>query len=346
MKTLQIFLFSVVLSAAFASQARDWEKVTIPGAVCGNGEPYSVFVGRAGSTGLVVEFMGGGACWSETTCYGSSPLTKLTPMEGPPPESMITTQGPGNPWTNHTAIFFPYCTGDVFAGHHVAYYKQGVPLYHSGYSNVLATLRYLQARNIVNFAGFNDVTVWGFSAGAIGALMHADTVEGYLSRSARKTLIADSPGLHFGNTFWRKFPDAMNRDFASTFARVGLTYSLDDGLLAPRMGPVFTHYGGWTIGILQSTKDMVMSMIFGNISPEAHRALVLGPRGIGAVAAAYPNVKTWIAETMMHTFLKQSSSASFKDMRGETAWNFVVRVHDPSKERPWLSPLAVDRVQP
>ncbi|MBV2168782.1 MAG: pectinacetylesterase family protein [Bdellovibrio sp.] len=325
MKALKTIL--IVLSFwGVLVEARNWEKVEIPDAVCGNGQPYSVFLNRKQADRLLVEFMSGGACWSEGTCYGSSPLASLQPPSMPE-TSVVAEEGAGNPWSYHTALYFPYCTGDVHAGMHVTSYKPQLPLYHQGYRNVAKALEYLHQQNILSFHNMKDVTVWGASAGAIGALVHSRTIESYLNSTAHKTLIADSPGLHFGKSFWRKFSADLNRDYQLNFAKIDLWYSLDDGFLAPHMGPVFMKLSEWDVGILQSTKDMVMSIVFGNISPEAHRALVLGPQGIPVVAKMYPNVRVWIADTATHTFLLRSQTASYRDIKGEPAWSFVVRVY-------------------
>ena len=40
-----------------------WEKVEIPGSVCGNGSQYKFFVRRTSSPNLLFFFEGGGACW-------------------------------------------------------------------------------------------------------------------------------------------------------------------------------------------------------------------------------------------------------------------------------------------
>nr|WP_295899400.1 pectin acetylesterase-family hydrolase [uncultured Bdellovibrio sp.] len=326
MKTFRYILLVICFSISFA-EARSWEKITIPGAVCGNGQSYSVFLDRKDTDKVLVEFMGGGACWSEGTCYGDSPLTSLQPLEQAPTSVFANDGMANNPWNRHTALFLPYCTGDVHAGQHVTSYKPSVLLYHNGYNNVALTFQYLQQQNILNFQSAKDVTVWGFSAGALGAFLHAVTLEPYLSPSAHKTLIVDSPGLHFGKNFWLKFTPALIRDYNENFRKIDFPFEQDDGFLAPHMGPVFVRYSAWNIGILQSTKDLVMSIVFGNISPDAHRQLVLGSSGIAAIAAPFANVKTWIADTTMHTFLFRDSSANYQDMSGETAWDFAVRVH-------------------
>ncbi|KYG67579.1 hypothetical protein AZI85_17380 [Bdellovibrio bacteriovorus] len=329
MKTYSLFILITLFSVI--TEARTWQKIDIPGAHCGNGQVYSVYLDRKDDDKLLIEFMGGGACWSEGTCYGSSPLTRLSPLPGDPQTTVMAQEKPGNPWQEHSALFFPYCTGDVFAGTHEAHYKPGATLYHTGATNIAAAFAYLNQQRVIDFKNLSDLTVWGWSAGAIGALLHTETMRPYLVASTRKTIIADSPGLHFGKNFWKKFTPALTQDYLAQFAKIGLIASVDDGFIAPLMGPVFAKLSDWNIGIMQSTKDMVMSMVFGNITPESHRALVLGPSGIAMIAAPFPNVKTWIADVVTHTFLQRDQTATVKDMKGETAWDFALRVYGIKK---------------
>lgn len=316
---LSIVAFFFVSSTAFA---RVWERIEIPGAVCGNGEVYSVFLAPDLPDKLIVEFMGGGACWSEATCYGSNSLVNIRPIDFPM-STVMSQESLGHPWRHDSGLYFPYCTGDVHAGLHHTSYRANTPFYHQGYTNVSLALRYLVQQKKINLRAVTDITVWGASAGAIGALVHANTLDKYLSQRVQRTLIVDSPGLHFGKTFWQKFSKKLNEDYAVSFGRIGLSYSLSDGMLAPRMGPVFRHYHRWKIGILQSTMDVVMSRIFGDISPLDHRTLVSGPKGIQAVALSYANVRTWISDTSNHTFLIRAATAALRNAEGQSAWEFA-----------------------
>src|SRR4029453_5558698 len=49
-----------------------WDKVELPGTVCGNGSQYKFFVRRTGSPNLLLFFEGGGACWDYDTCRGGA----------------------------------------------------------------------------------------------------------------------------------------------------------------------------------------------------------------------------------------------------------------------------------
>lgn len=323
MKALIVF-FIFVLSTSFAL-AHNWIRHEIPGAFCGNGEPYSVFVELRNPAKLLVEFQGGGACWSERTCYGRTALVTLSAPKEDPKDNLLIRTTANNPWAQHSKIYFPYCTADVFAGFHQAQYTPGVTLYHFGYQNVVEALHYLNTHQILSFPAVTDLVVWGASAGGIAAFVHADNVQMMVPGAQRKTLLSDSPGLHFGNGFWRKFSPQMNQNFKDSFGKMGLVYDLNDGLIAAHMGPVFVKLWDWRVGVLQSTKDTAMSLLYGGVTPQQHRQMVLGPSGLPAVARAYPHVLTWIADVSTHTFLLRDSSAETRSMQGETATAFSLR---------------------
>ena len=73
-----------------------------------------------------------------------------------------------------------------------------------------------------------------------------------------------------------------------------------------------------------------MSTVFGEITPEEHRRLVLSDRGIVAVAKNYPNTSVWISDSAMHTFMLLRSTSHKEDMENESAINFVNTVVERS----------------
>lgn len=331
MKTLISLLFvSLFVQSTYA---RNWDRIEIPGAVCGDGLPYSVFINKkANSKNLLVEFMGGGVCWNFDTCYGMdfngiNFRTWMHPLVEVPFYSYMTSDVrllSDHPFTKDSAIYLPYCTGDVFSADHKANYD-GVPAYHQGYRNVIMTFAYLQKKNILNFNNTERLTVWGASAGGIGAFVHLRNIETYFPR-AHKIAIIDSAGLHFGKNFWHKFTPQLYNDFSKAFAAAGVQLNYNDGFIAQHMGPVLNNLKQWTIGIMQSTRDGVMSTGFGDISPDNHRALVLSNRGIAAVARPYPHTSVWIADSDQHTFLLLPSTSQAQDIHKQSAINFVKQI--------------------
>lgn len=339
MKSLIIIISIATVLFTQTSYARNWDRIKIPGAVCGDGLPYSVFVDKkTENKNLLIEFMGGGACWSVDTCYGLNFRTWFHPIPEVPFFSYMTNDWWGwstHPFKSDSAVYFPYCTGDVHSADHVATYK-GITAHHKGYRNVVLALAYLNENKIIQFDDYKRVAVWGASAGAIATLVHLKNIEPYLSRDSVKLAIADSPGLHFGKTFWYKFTPELFRDYQKNFGSIGLEVSADDGFLIPHIAPVLEGYSKWTLGVMQSTRDQVMSTVFGAISPEEHRDLVLSDRGILAAVKNYKNVYAWVPDSDAHTFLLlKTTSSGISDMNNsQSAINFVRKLVKTAERQP------------
>ncbi len=179
------------------AEAQGWETV-VPGGetICSDGSPYRFFVHRGDPGRLLVEFEGGGACWSGATCEADVYNKTVTSD----PETARQTgqlQGiydrgnPANPLKDYTHVYIPYCTGDLHWGNAVASYTgaSGKPLMiqHKGAANAATAL---------NWAGVNvpapaQVVVAGCSAGGYGAaLWSAKIAQAY--PGARMVELADS----------------------------------------------------------------------------------------------------------------------------------------------------------
>jgi len=297
------------------AHARDFKRINIPGAKCGSGTPYSVWVDSKQGQGerkLLIEFMGGGACWSDETCFGKKLRTWIFPIPTVPVISWLSNDiGPESlqgPLRDHSMIYFPYCTGDVHAGRHTAQYGK-LTAYHHGYDNVVKALNYLESQGLIRLAQFEEVVLAGSSAGAIGSLIHAPTIGPRLKKDARKIIIADAPGLHFGKNFWNKFDEAIFQDFKTSFLPLGFSLSRHDHLLSKQIPVVAKTLKAWRIGILQGARDIVMSEVFGNISPNHHREQVYGDEGVYRMGLETSNVSVWLPDTLTHTFLLTGATA-------------------------------------
>lgn len=303
-KALFFTLTIIICSDSHGEAFRKWKKITIPGAYCGNGSPLSVFYDFKSGEKLAIELMGGGACWSARSCYGptisswSYPVPKF-PLYGqfslPIKDLSIASDA--------SYLYIPYCTGDVHSGSHIEEYLPKVKVYHTGYTNILKTFEYLSSQKIIQFEKFEDVILYGASAGAIGALAHAKNIDKYLKKDAKRTLIADSFGLHFGPDFWKKFRAPMIRDFSSSFSNMGITIDVRNGNLGPKIGSVCDHLSNWQIAFLQGTRDIIMSRAFGGISPLNHERLLLSEQGVYRQTERHENCYAWLPNTHMHTFL-------------------------------------------
>jgi len=164
----------------------DWERVELPGTVCGNGSQYKFFVHRTSSPNLLFFFEGGGACWDYDTCSGRAGLLGAANPNGIADDYMegftakyvspiVNGADPGLPLRSRTdlptkdwnVVYMPYCTGDVHIGNRDAVYEDQTgaepPLAwnHSGFANTAAAAEYAASQ----FPSVNKLLVTGFSAG-------------------------------------------------------------------------------------------------------------------------------------------------------------------------------------
>ncbi|MEO1174250.1 MAG: hypothetical protein AAFX94_19695, partial [Myxococcota bacterium] len=194
-----------------------WERVELPGTVCGNGSQYKFWVHDTGSPNLLFYFEGGGACWDYDLCSGRAGVLGAANPNGIPDDyidgfaaeyvsPLVNGADPGLPFRSRTdlptkgwnIVYMPYCTGDVHVGNNVAVYEdpEGIepPLEwnHAGYNNTVAAADYAAAR----FPNVDKMVVSGYSAGGTGTLAAY-----YFVRTAidpnKGYLLNDSGPIHF-----------------------------------------------------------------------------------------------------------------------------------------------------
>ncbi len=160
-----------------------WEKVELPGTVCGNGSQYKFWVNFSGtSNNLLVMFEPGGACWDYESCSGSGGIRGAANPNGLDDGHMTTWQfayplyhrdDPDNPTADWNYVFVPYCTGDVHTGNNTIMYEnpngpEQLEFHHAGHSNMKALIGWMNDT-------FNDVPrllAGGCSAGGAGSIVN------------------------------------------------------------------------------------------------------------------------------------------------------------------------------
>lgn len=195
----------LVLDALSSVVWGTWEKVDIPGAVCGNNSQYKIFMMK--STGLRNRIKGytknllvylepGGACWDYPSCTGQTGIRGaahpdgisdnfmsfadfINPnVEGGTPNAaispLILKNHPVD--TVETAdwnkVFIPYCTGDVFSGNSVKVYEDptgenpSLEYHHVGATNMEKVIAFLKEE----FPDIDKLMITGSSAGGVGTL--------------------------------------------------------------------------------------------------------------------------------------------------------------------------------
>ena len=320
------FIVLMGLMASSISEARTWENIKIPGAKCGNGSDYSIYLNLKNPKKVAFYFQGGGACWSYLTCKGPLPLTLLWIPDYIPDFSFLADQAERSPISDFSVVYFPYCTGDVFAGSHIAQYGYGSPVYHWGAINVRQSFDYLAETGIIDAAGADKVVAYGVSAGAIGAIFSINIVNEFLRPDQDKVAILDSPGLHFDAGFYKILPEKLLADMSRAVEGIGIEFDLNNANFAKHAPRVCERFRDWRVGILQSSRDIIMSMLFGRIWPQTHEDLVYGPDGIYESTGPHvDNCSSWVPRTLMHTFLMTDWTAEIT-AGGITAREFATQV--------------------
>ena len=321
-----------------------WEKVVIPGIKCGNGDDYVVFIDNITlekdlserSKKVVFMLQGGGVCYDKDSCEDHTDRLKqpdkFIPYDGFENGGLFSGDPNVNKFLGYSKIFLPYCTGDVFLGNHVANYG-GLEVNHGGKAIVEATLKYLaDQRTLFSFPETKEILLFGFSAGAIGALSHLDHFSRFFHWAEKKTVVADSPGLHFGKTFWHKYSDLFLQDVGSALATYNHPLDRDSGLMTTFIPKVCRKFPEWNFAFIQSTDDLFMSVIHGDIEPEAHAQLVLGEYGIvNMTADPNDNCASWVEkDNSNHVYLIDSGLSDIR-IGGVTPMEFVWKMAHSEK---------------
>lgn len=297
--------------------------IEIPGAVCGNGTPYTIKYRPGRPDRIFAEMQFGGVCWSASTCFG--PNFRAFPQgieKGAfslglhwEPRSLAAEV------EDATYIYFPYCTGDAYLGSHVARYGPW-QMHHMGYDNLERSAAYLEETGIVSFSEISSFTVAGSSAGAIGTLVSLQVFERFLPLTAHKIALSDAPGLHFGSQVWKKISPQFYADAQSVLRGAGMNISADDGNIAQFIPDLCLHHQEWTISILQSSRDNAMSFMFGNTTPWEHERAVYSEKGLAGISLP-PNCSTWIQRSHNHMFFIPAYRSTRNQVLGLSALEYV-----------------------
>lgn len=309
-----IFVFTIFLLSEFTHAARQWERFTLPGGACGNGGSYHFYYSSKNLKKLALVLPGGNACWSKATCYNTKkPLANMFPVEYVPTNDQVLSENSSrSPLHDYSIVYLPYCTGDVFLGHHQTRYGE-FRAYHFGRLNIENTVKYLVSQSIVSLDQLEEFVLYGSSAGAIGALFHIKTIAPMVDHISNKTLLLDAPGLHFGDSFWHKFTEQQLQDYSQALSELGFPFSADNGNVSSAFTLVCQNYVEWKIAMLQGSKDKTMSLLFGGISPNNHEKLLYSDAGVyGKTNSVDDNCAVWAPSTFAHTFLNKTRNSKIE----------------------------------
>lgn len=181
------------------------------GTTCSRGDPWSFFVRKGTVNRLVVDFIGGGACWSEESCSFAGSLFAddmdwmRDLVDASDYEGIYDTTNAENPLADWYHLIVPYCTGDIHWGDSTVTYGEGEDAFtieHRGATNTRDALAWVED----NFRAPERLFVTGCSAGAYGAaLWSAHLARAYPDAAVRQ--LADSgAGVITSNFFADSFP--------------------------------------------------------------------------------------------------------------------------------------------
>lgn len=155
-----------------------WNEI-VPGGdtICALGDPYAFWVRPGTVNRVVIDFIGGGACWNAFTCGLNESAAICTQRVDDVRAAVTIGKAAGlhdherddNPVKDWYHVVVPYCTCDVHWGNNVATYQGQsgeITVQHKGAVNATAVLDWVYA----NFSAPEQILVTGCSAGSYGSI--------------------------------------------------------------------------------------------------------------------------------------------------------------------------------
>ena len=278
--------------------APTWETIEAPAdCMCADGSPFHYYIREASPTKVLFYLEGGGACFSAEMCTpGSgtysetiSPISKLENIPG-----IFDFGNPENPFADYSAVYIPYCTGDVHSGNITKDYGNGVVIQHKGFVNASNALDTMMKR----FPDTAQLVVAGSSAGSFPTPVFAAMAGDQLPNADLK-VFADSSGA---------VPDAI----VFVVGNWGTLETLPDwpeieGLTVDQLTPAYTfikaaeHNPKITFARHDFAFDSVLSSFarMAGLSPDDLVSVMRTNES--KVEAAGVNVANWISPGERHT---------------------------------------------
>ena len=188
------------LMPALAELPEGWTRIEPGGETrCAHNTPYAFWVRPGAGDKVLVFLQGGGACWDAETCAPGSQYYKQAVTEADNPAfgaGIFDLDNPENPFRDHSMIFIPSCTGDIYWGNKDRQYQPSTggefTVYHRGFVNANAAAQWVYD----NFSAPASLFVSGCSAGSAGSILLAPyLIAGY--PQARVAQLGDSLSITF-----------------------------------------------------------------------------------------------------------------------------------------------------
>lgn len=178
-----------------------WRWVETDGATCSDGSSAGYAISRVPNARQVFIYLaGGGACWSQTTCYEMRSAVHVDETitadfaiaEAKTLEAYGVVNRAKGAFKDATYVYVPYCTADLHSGATVAHYDTANPahvLHHTGSSNMAAFVASWPAA----VPEATQVYLVGSSAGGYGAMLHYERIAKALPKARVDLLLDGSP---------------------------------------------------------------------------------------------------------------------------------------------------------
>lgn len=141
--------------------------------------------GGAPDAEVLLYLEGGGACWSDDTCF-RLPLASNS-ASTPGRSGIFDREIPRNPVRDHDIVYASYCDGSVWSGDHMAAYGAR----HWGLRNLSAAMTFLRD----TYGDLDRLAIVGSSAGGFGTLMAMGLARAVFPEAELRVLNDSGPGL-------------------------------------------------------------------------------------------------------------------------------------------------------
>ena len=200
----------------------NWQEIKPGGnTMCARGEEFSFFVHPGTVDNIIIDYIGGGACWNSYTCskdtatfVDSVDYVKERQRKGL--EGFYDKSNPHNPIKDWHHIVIPYCTGDIHWGNNDKRYTdengQTFNIRHRGAINAKSVLNWIKH----SYQSPKKILVTGCSAGAYGSIYWLPHITKHFNRSSTYQLADSGAGIvtktFFGESFsnWKATDQAVS----------------------------------------------------------------------------------------------------------------------------------------
>ncbi len=267
-----------------------WTWTDVPGTSCMNGSQTGFGVNLGTSGDLVLYMEGGGACFNGFTCssvahpngFGANDLAAAVRQGGT--EGLFDRTSAANPLKDATFVFFPYCSGDVFAGSSDSGFGGRIQV---GYRNVGAWLDVIVPQS----GPVRRVVVTGSSAGGFGALYNYDRIEQRFNE--KQVFLIDDSGPPMGDTWLTPCLQSQMRQHWNLNATLPpectACIGSDGGGLVNAIPFLADRHTDRRLGLLSSVEDGVIRSFYGFGYPTCSS---IQPMPAGPFAAGIANLRT------------------------------------------------------